>query len=93
MLYGMLNRRPHLDVLPFWGAKVPGFGRHLLKKCVPADVGPKKVVEEKGGSFMIFFLLQVFGGLVQYYNIAEGCFDFESYILFFVYVFLWHKVT
>ena len=31
---------------------------------------------------MIFFLLQVFGGLVQYYNIAEESFDFESYILF-----------
>ena len=42
---------------------------------------------------MILFLLQVFGGLVQYYNIAEESFDFESYILFFVYVFLWHKVT
>ena len=92
MLYGMLNR-PTPGPHPFWGAKVPGFGRHLLKKCVPADVGPKKVVEEKGERFMILFLLQVFGGLVQYYNIAEESFDFESYILFFVYVFLWHKVT
>ena len=36
-----------------------------------------KVVEEKR-KFHDFFLLQVFGGLVQYFFFAEESFDFDS---------------